>query len=160
MVFLHEALLTTSLPPSLSCVYTFIDCLRNVCCVNPSKIIRWSSHHTLLQNREGGTYVTSRWEGNNSCTLAQHPSSCPPFMQQLAKGAGHVLAFKRFISTVSINRNRLQSHYFLVKKRSQDKLQFNIWMFRCYESFTRQGEKRKLILTCLVKLSNSLRQYN
>ncbi len=59
--------------------------------------------------RERGAYVTSRWEGSNSCTLAQHPSSCPPFMQQLARWAGHVLAFKRFIS---INRNKVQSHYF------------------------------------------------
>lgn len=43
--------------------------------------------------------------------LAQHPSSCPPFMQQLARWAGHVLAFKR-LSAVSINRNKVQSHYF------------------------------------------------
>lgn len=59
--------------------------------------------------RERGAYVTSRWEGSNSCTLAQHPSSCPPFMQQLAGWAGHVLAFNRLIS---INRNKVQSHYF------------------------------------------------
>lgn len=110
MVLLYEALLTQLLSPlSLLCVYTFRVCAAET-------LPRSSDGLPIMHcfKRERGTYVTSRWEGSNSCALAQHPSSCPPFMQQLARWAGHVLAFKRLISTVSINRNKVQSHFFKI----------------------------------------------
>lgn len=48
----------------------------------------FQAHHmafrSCIASKERGTYVTSRWEGSNSCTSAPHPSSCTPFVQQLA----------------------------------------------------------------------------
>lgn len=97
---------------SLSLVFLHIQGLLPKCALRKLFQEHQKASPSCTASKErGDPIVTSRWEGSNSCTLARHPSSCPPFMQQLARYAGHVLAYKRLISTLSIHRNKIQSQY-------------------------------------------------
>lgn len=107
LLYENSTVIRELLPLSLFCGH--IQSLSQKCVLRKLFQDHQMAFPSCIASKERGESVTSRWEGSNSCTLAQHPSSCPPFMQQLARWAGHVLAFKRLIS---INRNKVQSHYF------------------------------------------------
>lgn len=84
----------------------------NVCTLRVSARIRWweprwASNHAPLQKKPSHL---CQWQVEQQ--QATRPSSCSPFMQQLAWWAGHVLGYRKLISTVSIIRNTVQSWYF------------------------------------------------